>query len=369
MSRSERRNCMNQIRTPAIDTSAIPWPEDGLEYIEACPVCGETNRSILYENLVDNVFRCAPGKWSMWRCSGCESAYLNPRPTLETIHIAYQSYYTHSVGEARREFGALGLGRRLRRRLSNGYANWRYGTQRTPATKLGIALALMCPPLTSIVDRAFRHLPRKREIEVSLLDVGCGNGEFLSTASEAGWRVMGIDPDPKAVAEVAKKGFKVSHGGIDVLCTENDVFDFISLSHVIEHVHEPQIVLKACYRLLKPGGYLWIETPNINSFGHFLLRNKWYPLDPPRHLSLFNHSSLRTLLSSIGFDMLATPWQLNECSTKIYQSFGVSMGKSLYDSVKVPSRLRMLGLAGDMWETFVKTSHEAILIRAQKPLQ
>ena len=52
-------------------------------------------------------------------------------------------------------------------------------------------------------------------------------------------------------------------------------FDAITLSHVIEHVHDPVEVIRACFNLLKSGGYIWLDTPNIASgFGSFI----WFQL-------------------------------------------------------------------------------------------
>ena len=71
------------------------WPESGLEKILKCPVCGGHERSALYNDLVDNIFYTAPGKWSSWRCLKCRCSYLDPRPSRASIHRAYGKYYTH----------------------------------------------------------------------------------------------------------------------------------------------------------------------------------------------------------------------------------------------------------------------------------
>ncbi|MCQ4188507.1 hypothetical protein, partial [Methylocystis suflitae] len=118
-----------------------PWSETELESVYACPVCGCVDRKILQEDLIDNVFFIAPGKWTLYRCNRCRSAYLDPRPTQASIGKAYAAYYTHAVGIAETEFAQLGQFRRLRRMLVNGYLNKRYGTQRSPAAALGVLFA------------------------------------------------------------------------------------------------------------------------------------------------------------------------------------------------------------------------------------
>jgi SAM-dependent methyltransferase len=90
-------------------------------------------------------------------------------------------------------------------------------------------------------------------------------------------------------------------GGVEVLDPALEQFHAITMSHVIEHVHSPRRVIEACHSLLRPGGLLWIETPNIAASGHDLYRSNWRGLEAPRHLSIFNNRALREMLSSSGF--------------------------------------------------------------------
>lgn len=357
---------MSQRSNSTSDTSALPWPEGGLEDVGACPVCGEKARTILHRDLADDVFRCAPGKWSLWRCSGCESAYLDPRPTPETIHGAYQSYYTHSAGEGRKKFETLGLARRLRRRLSDGYANWRYDAKREPASIIGVPLAYCFPPLKGVVDRAFRHLPRRAGSSLALLDVGCGNGDFLEVAAECGWKVVGVDPDPKAVAKAKELGLEVYQGGVEVFQGKQALFDFISLSHVIEHVHGPPELLQACFDLLRPDGTLWIETPNIKSFGHSIYRQSWRGIETPRHVVLFNRSSLVHALEEAGFENVKGCLQPGGCGSMFQKSRAIKEGKSPYAVAPISKQLRMFTALFTLAGAFLPAQREFLTISARK---
>jgi len=71
------------------------WPEDGLERVGRCPLCASSSRSVRHTDLSDRLFRAAPGRWTLHDCAGCGGAYVDPRPTRETIGLAYRSYYTH----------------------------------------------------------------------------------------------------------------------------------------------------------------------------------------------------------------------------------------------------------------------------------
>ena len=266
-----------------------------------CPVCGCSNRDRLYDRLVDLSFRIAPGRWTLWSCCRCGSVYVDPRPTSRSLHRAYSSYYTHDAPAESARYSELSAFGKIRRSIANGYANWRYGARLSPASRLGPILAHLVPPLRSALDRKFRHLPYSSGDGLKLLDLGCGNGEFLEIVRGCGWEAVGVEPDPKAVAHAHAKGLNVERGGIEVFRQDQELFDVITLSHVIEHVHDPVSVLSASFRLLKPGGWLWMETPNINSFGHETFREDWRGLEVPRHLVIFGSKSLENVLRGQGF--------------------------------------------------------------------
>jgi 2-polyprenyl-3-methyl-5-hydroxy-6-metoxy-1,4-benzoquinol methylase len=275
------------------------WPAEDLEAVPRCPVCGSERRNILYRGLTDRVFFCAPGAWDLFRCMDCTSAYLDPRPTPASISRAYSRYFTHG-GEWREAPEQLSPLRRVLRALSNGYFNHRFGTDFKPANPLGVLLAWLTPWKRGDLESVGRHLPKAKPGQ-SLLDVGCGNGIFLDFARHAGWQAQGVDFDAEAVACCVRKGLAVQLGGIEVLADQTERFDWITLSHVIEHVYDPVGLLRACHRLLKPGGGLWISTPNLDAQGHHDFGAAWRGLEPPRHLVLFSRSSLFRALRDADF--------------------------------------------------------------------
>jgi SAM-dependent methyltransferase len=281
-------------------TGSVPWPENGLEYLDRCPICSSPTRELLYSGLTDRVFFCAPGEWTLMRCLGCSSGYLNPRPTPETIGMAYQTYFTHENAQETTGSAPAGLTQKIRWAFGNGYRNWRFGTRSRPAFSAGLLAVLLSPERRSTIDASMRHLPKPKEGQ-TLLDFGCGNGEFLQRALAAGWKAVGFDFDAQAVRAARANGLETHEGGIESLEQCDQQFDVITLSHVVEHVHDPRRLLRACYHKLKSGGILWIETPNLNSQGHKIFGKNWRALEPPRHLVLFNPKSLFLLLKEVGF--------------------------------------------------------------------
>jgi hypothetical protein len=143
------------------------WPDNGLERVEACPVCNEKSRTLLYDGLTDRVFFCAPGRWTLYACNYCHSAYLDPRPTPETIGIAYNTYFTHEEkGEVvpKSRFGLL------KRGLRNGYLNARYKTNLRPSMSIGRFITPLLPQKRTL-NELIRNLPT-HITKGKLVDIG-----------------------------------------------------------------------------------------------------------------------------------------------------------------------------------------------------
>jgi 2-polyprenyl-3-methyl-5-hydroxy-6-metoxy-1,4-benzoquinol methylase len=267
-------------------------------------------------------FFVASGEWTLCLCCNCGSSYLNPRPTPESIGKAYENYYTHKDGDAQIDLAKLSFLRRIRRTIANGYINYRYGTNRSPAIE-GFTIFADWFPQRSVLDSQFRYLPKPNRGQ-SLLDIGCGNGDFLIKAKEMGWEASGLEPDSAAVEVALERGLDVCIGTIEALDEFSSCYDAITLSHVIEHVYQPRKLLQALHRLLKNEGIVYIDTPNIQSYGAKLFGRSWRGVETPRHLTLFNPKSLKELLISCGFDNIEflrrtdVQYGMYESSKKIY---------------------------------------------------
>lgn len=343
-----------------------PWPESGLEPVPCCPVCGTSESEVVHAGLVDNAFFVSPGKWTLWRCLGCGSAYLNPRPDQETLHMAYASYYTHNKPAGTAGYDDLGLLRRLRRRLANGYINWRFGGDQQPASGLGIPAAYVLPNMRRVIDSRYRHLPRLPETGGRLLDVGCGDGSFLKLAKDIGWNVVGVDPDPEAARNASSQGLTVYEGGVDYFAGESELFDVITLNHVIEHVPDPVRVLADCHALLKPGGRIWVETPNVDSHGHARFGRNWRGLEAPRHLLLFNRRSLREAVTAAGFVMPAECLRPSAAPGIYKASYAMEVGSSPYAPPPLPWHLKLASRMASCLEMFRPAHREFLTLAATK---
>jgi SAM-dependent methyltransferase len=337
------------------------WPAGGLEAVTACPVCGGAERQTFYDGLRDRAFRTAPGTWTLVRCSTCPSAYLDPRPNPETIEVAYRSYYTHGSGAP----PPVG---RLRRGLANDYLRARWGYDEAPTVPGGRLIPKVAPSRGALVDREIRHLPATPGGR--LLDVGCGSGAFLAQMAELGWRTQGIDPDPAAVAGAREAGLDVTRGTLADLDLDEHAgaFDAITLGHVIEHLQHPRCDVRRISRLLRPGGLLWIATPNLEALGLRRFGRDWLGLDPPRHLVLFTQTSLDMLLRDSGLEPLPPPAASPHALQMFSQSTAIGQGRLPGEGpVSGTGRLRALAAVANLVSLRDTRHAEEVVMLARRP--
>lgn len=96
----------------------------------------------------------------------------------------------------------------------------------------------------------------------SLLDFGCGTGNFLVKASSLANKVCGIEPEVRLVDRFRKLNLKVYRSMSEI--SAKDKFDIITLFHALEHLPDPKATLIELSELLKSKGEIIIEVPNAD---------------------------------------------------------------------------------------------------------
>jgi SAM-dependent methyltransferase len=134
------------------------------------------------------------------------------------------------------------------------------------------------------------------------LDVGCGAATLLEAARRAGWNAEGTEVSEVAANNARRLGFHVFCGGLAQANFASDRYDVVSVVEVLEHLLEPWSLLREVFRVLRPGGLLWLTTPNGYGISATLLGPSWSVISPPEHIQLFSVLGLRTLLRNAGFD-------------------------------------------------------------------
>ena len=146
-----------------------------------------------------------------------------------------------------------------------------------------------------------KRLPRGK----TLLEVGCHAGVLLDRFRSQGWSVSGVEPDAKAA------NFARSHYGLDVKASTLEdagydpaMFDAVVMLHVIEHLDDPAGTVAAIARVLRPHGFLVVETPVYDTLMYRLLGRRERSLSCDGHIVFYTGGTLAALLERCGFEIV-----------------------------------------------------------------
>jgi 2-polyprenyl-3-methyl-5-hydroxy-6-metoxy-1,4-benzoquinol methylase len=198
-------------------------------------------------------------------------------PLEEDIGIAYKRYFTHGAD-----------GQKRRRSLAFLHELLRWSVEYV----IGLRREKRVVDARYLNDQA----PGK------LLEIGCGNGDYLARMKGLGWDVEGIEIDPVACRYARQTHRLLIHEcSVERKNYCDDTFDAIVVNDVIEHVFDPISLLKECRRIVKQGGLTVVLTPNAEGNGHSVFGENWIGLDPPRHIFLFSPKTLEMTAHLAGF--------------------------------------------------------------------
>jgi len=136
-----------------------------------------------------------------------------------------------------------------------------------------------------------------------LLEVGSSTGEFLR-AAQAKFAVQGIEADAAAASVAQSRGLPCFRGSIADAGLPPGSFDLAVLYHVFEHFRDPRGELRQLWRLVRPGGALVLETPDVETIWFRLLGERWRQIIPD-HLFFFSAATLDRLLREEGWTVLS----------------------------------------------------------------
>ncbi|MGH3993810.1 MAG: class I SAM-dependent methyltransferase, partial [Pseudonocardiaceae bacterium] len=223
-------------------------------------------------------------------------------------------------------------------------------------------LALCLPDVRMRASYGVLLIPPARR-DGTLLDIGCGNGRFLTIMRTLGWRVEGIEPDERS-AELARRssGAAVHAELYDELFPPGH-FDVITMNHVLEHLGDPATALRRCFRVCATGGLLGIVVPNWRALGHRLFGRHWYALEPPRHAVMYEPRTLGRALERAGFrvETLRTT-SVREWATAWRKSWRYRTGRSSSRPL-----VAAWGAASSLTGLLARDSGEELLVWARKP--
>ena len=269
-----------------------------LETLQKCPVCQGSSFSN-YLNVED--YTVSHKEFSIQECNSCNFLFTNPRPSQEEIGAYYQSeeYISHHD-----ESKTL---------MSKVYKSVRDYT----------------------ISGKVKMINELVPVKGTILDVGCGTGNFIQACKLDGWKISGTEPDAGANKVASERVGEPVFSSIDDAQLAGKTYDIITLWHVLEHIHLLNETVSWLEKHLNPKGKIIIAVPNPQSHDAQKYRRFWAAYDVPRHLYHFTKRSMSKLMGYHNLEvakvlpMWFDSFYVGMLSTK-YKSKGIN----LFDSVK-----------------------------------
>lgn len=258
-----------------------------------CPLCGQTDPHPLWE-VGDRLFRTTPQRFHIHQCRGCSLRLLGPVPSPEELTAFYPAGYWIGAPDQ---------------------------TRAKPTLRQGLLEAYRRLVLVDHVRFVRRIAGRQQREGVwrGILDVGCGDGSFLSALGVR--PAVGLDRSAAAAAAVHARGFGAVVGDLAATPMRDGSYSLVTMFHYLEHVPQAAVSLEAVRRLLTPGGRLVVQVPNTASWQALLLGRRWHGYEPPRHLVNYTPQALATTLAKSGFEAVrATFFSLRDNPTTLVNS-------------------------------------------------
>lgn len=241
-----------------------------MEVIQNCYCCNATDFRLLTiakDNYADEEFKIV-------QCNTCHFVFTNPRPAVNEIGKyytapTYMSHQSHSKGLVQ--------------------SIYRYARNYMKGKKL------------TLIQNSIG-----KKVDFSLLDFGCGTGDFLAYVKSKKITAVGVEPDEQA-RTVAKDVNNVDTYSIEQSKNiEHNKYDAITLWHVLEHIHDLHQQINYFNNWLKPKGKLFIAVPNIESYDAAFYGKYWDALDVPRHIYHFSPTNIKQIVEQHNFTLIAT---------------------------------------------------------------
>jgi SAM-dependent methyltransferase len=236
-------------------------------------ICGSKDLIALYKNVRDH-YHISGKEYDFLRCINCSSATIYPLPSQEEIHLLYPENYTFKKGR----------GKNILNVLLN-FIEWH----------------LFYNPIFNHRVKTFMRVTGLRS--GLILDVGCGSGILMKKLSDRGFNVEGVEISESDIDYVREAfGYNVFHGTLKEAGLKENYYDAVILFYLLEHLFNPAEAGKEIFRILKPGGWIVVAVPLIDSWQATFFREKWSQIaEAPRHISIPSKKGITGLLLEAGF--------------------------------------------------------------------
>jgi len=218
-----------------------------------CRLCGGKSQQTILHDIVTRY----NDRFALNQCDNCALVTTYPMPSDKLL----QKYYDQDY--------------------------WQSG-QLKNSTSLDTLYRLRTAPIVSTIRKYATY-------DSNILDWGCGDGSFIRLLRNFGLHCFGIDAYKTDLNDP-----QISSTTIEKADFPNGYFDIITCFHVLEHLAVPLTSVKHALMLLKIGGLIIIEVPNLDSIGFRIFKRKWQPLEIPTHLNHFTPATLQKVFESAG---------------------------------------------------------------------
>ena len=217
-----------------------------------CRICGQSN----YTTLLSEYKTDSSGIYSLRRCNSCFFVSTFPFPNQDALSHQYDAAY------------------------------WQEGSSSSRLLDLFYALRSK-----GIINELKGLVSNQGKI----LDWGSGDCRWLKVIRDAGFKAWGIDLYSTMPHDQSVKNATIETAGFSEAS-----FDAITAFHLLEHLPDPVGSIREALKILKPGGVMIVETPNIDSWGFRIFKKRWQPLQLPAHLNHFSPKTLRKIFENNG---------------------------------------------------------------------
>ena len=218
-----------------------------------CRLCGGTGQQAVLHDIStrDN------DRFALNQCDNCSLVTTYPMPSEKML----QQYYDRDY--------------------------WQSG-QLKNSPSIETLYRLRMAPIVSAIRKYTTH-------DSKILDWGCGDGSFIRLLRNFGLHCFGIDTYKRDLNDP-----QISSTTIEKADFPDGYFDIITCFHVLEHLADPLTSVKHALVLLKTGGLIITEVPNLDSLGFRTFKRRWQPLEIPTHLNHFTPATLRKVFEAAG---------------------------------------------------------------------
>jgi 2-polyprenyl-3-methyl-5-hydroxy-6-metoxy-1,4-benzoquinol methylase len=288
-----------------------------MEKLNSCPVC----LSKQFEEAITCIdYTTSKEEFVICQCSDCSFRFTNPRPDINESGRYYQSedYISHTDSK-------------------KGLLNKIYQITRD-----------------YMISSKYKSTVKKYNAK-SLMDYGCGTGDFLKYCIDRNHDAIGLEIDDNARKIAIEKGCKEVYSPDHLSNIKPGSVDIITLWHVLEHIHDLRPTIQQFNQILKNDGTIVIAVPNHQSYDAKHYGKYWAAYDVPRHLYHFNLNAIRLLFSNSGFELVDTkPMRLDP--------FYIALLSNKYQTGKMnPIKAIFIGLITNFKIMFNITNSSSII--------